>query len=333
MRGTGLLLAALLLGMTTGARATAAPLLDDPIAVTVTVNASAVQTGDHVRLRVAVTHPQGAKLQFPEPATLQARNLEVLRVQPGQGARSLAGEVTTANEYVLAAFAPGAYRIPDVRVGYETADGATGTVTASHGLQLTVESVLASQPNASLQDIRPPLALPQPPGVQVRPLAQVALAIALPLLFLLLLRRLLRNRRAILQPVVVLSPEARVWGALQEAAGMLTAGSADFTAYYTAVSAAVREYLEARTDLMARAFTTRELRRSMELRGTDRWHARVILSLLDECDAVKWAHDARDLARAQRAMTMAHEVVDLVEAAAEPAPAPSPTLKPVGVQS
>ena len=325
---------ALVLALLAPARlSTAAPLLDDPITVTVTADVTTVRTGDQVKLRVAVAHPARVKLQFQEPATLQSRTLEVLRVQPGQGARSLTGEITTTTEYVLAAFAPGAYRIPDIRVVYETADGTAGTVTATHGIQLTVESVLASQPNASLQDIRPPLGLPLPPGIQVRPIAQVALALALPLLALLLLRRLLRNRRVTLVPIPVLSPEARVRGALQEAAALLHAGSVEFGVYYTLLSTAVRVYLEERTDLPALTSTTRELRRGMELRGTDKWHARVILSLLDECDAVKWAHDGRDLARAQRAMTMAYEVVDLVEAAGTPQQPPSPTLTPVGAHS
>ncbi|MSQ09899.1 MAG: hypothetical protein EXR52_02690 [Dehalococcoidia bacterium] len=330
MRRLSLVLALVLVLLAPAPLSTAAPRLDDPITVTVTADVTTVRTGDQVKLRVSVAHAAGVKLQFPEPATLQSRTLEVLRVQAGQGARSLTGEITTTTEYVLAAFAPGDYPVPDVRVGYETADGMTGAVTATHGIRLTVESVLASQPNASLQDIRPPLGLPLPPGIQVRPIAQVALALALPLLALLLLRRLLRNRRVTLVPIAVLSPEARVRGALQEAAALLNEGAVEFAVYYTLLSTAVRAYLEERTDLPALSSTTRELRRRMELHGTDKWHARVILSLLDECDAVKWAHAGRDLARAQRAMTMAYEVVDLVEAAATPQPPPSLTLTPVG---
>ena len=62
------------------------------------------------------------------------------------------------------------------------------------------------------------------------------------------------------------------------------------------------------------------LRRDMELRGTDRWHARIILGLLDECDSVKWAHYAPDANRAQRALTMAYEIVELVNTDVAPTP-------------
>ena len=65
------------------------------------------------------------------------------------------------------------------------------------------------------------------------------------------------------------------------------------------------------------------------LRGTDRWHARIILGLLDECDSVKWAHYAPDANRAQRALTMAYEIVELVNADV----APTPGATPVGAKT
>ena len=55
---------------------------------------------------------------------------------------------------------------------YETADGQRGEVTVQPTQTLTVNSVLASLPNASLRDIRPPVAIPQPPGSAVRTIGE-----------------------------------------------------------------------------------------------------------------------------------------------------------------
>ncbi len=295
------------------ASALAAPPHDDPIAVTVTLDPAVTRTGDQTKLRVAVTHPARTVLQFPDAAAIQSDDVEVIRTQPGAGARALDGSQTTVTEYVLAGFAPGVYALPDLKVGYQTADGEKGTVVAKVPQRLTVESVLANTPNASLRDIKPPLELPRPPGVVTRPLATSALAAAAVLLALLIVRRLLRHRRITLPlPVPALTPEATVRRALDQAAAVISGPAPDYAAFYTTVSTAVRDYLERRTNLPVRAFTTRELRRHMEISGTDRWHARIILGLLDECDAVKWAHYAPDHARADRALTMAYEVVELV---------------------
>jgi hypothetical protein len=309
------------------ARALAAPPHDDPIQVEATLDQSTVRTGDQVKLKIAVMHPARVQLRFPDAAALQATGLEVIRTQPGQGSRSLDGTQTTVMEYMLAGFAPKTYDLPPIVIAYDAGNGVSGSITASPTLRLTVESVLAALPNASLRDIRPPLAVPGAVGLALRPIAAAALALALSLLTVLLVLRLLRRRYAIALPLPPPTPEMQVRAALQQAAEMLKAPHPDFLLFYTAVADAVRAYLEARTDLPALSSTTRELRRMMEARRTDRWHARIILGLLDECDSVKWAHYAPDTARAERALTMAYEVVELVGAGTEPEP-PAVPLRP-----
>ena len=306
-----LALAGALLALPAGALA--APPHDDPITVTVTLDPAVTRTGDQTKLRVAVTHPARTVLQFPDAAAIQSDDVEVIRTQPGTGARALDGTQTTVTEYVLAGFAPGVYALPDLKVGYTTADGEKGTVVAKAPQRLTVESVLANTPNASLRDIKPPVEIARPPGVVTRPLATAALAAAAVVLALLVMRRLLRHRRITIPRLApALTPEQAVRAALGDAAALVSGPSPNYGAFYTTVSTAVRDYLERRTTLPVRAYTTRELRRHMEISGTDRWHARIILGLLDECDAVKWAHYAPDHARSGRALTMAYEVVELV---------------------
>jgi hypothetical protein len=300
----------------------AAPLLDDPVAVEAALETATVRTGDHVKLTITATHPAGTRLQFPDAQALQATGLEVLRSQPGQGFRGLGGAQATSNVYTLAGFAPGVYPLPPLRMEYETPDGAKGVATAPVGLQLRVESVLAGLANPSLRDIRPPVAIPQPPGLLARPAAAAALVVALALLTVLLVRRWRRRLHAPALAPELATPEDRVRAKLRAAAELAAGAAPAYAAIYRQVSAAVRDYVEQRTGLPARTSTTRELRRAMERRSADRWHARIILGLLDECDAVQWAAYTPDAARAQRAITMAYEVVDLIEAAARPQTAP-----------
>lgn len=324
-----LLLAAvmILLGSLLPARALAGPLLDDPIRVDVALEPATVKLGDQTRIRVTVTHTGNMQLQFPDAAAMQATGLDVIRMAPGAGSRSLDGTQTSVTDYVVAGFAPKVYDLPDVTVNYQLADGSQGKVTVQPVVRLTVESVLANLPNPSLRDIRPPIAIPQPPGLLARPLALAALTTSLLLLALLFLRRaLMRRRPGRAVPLDHLSPEEAVRVRLKNASEHLKGFRPDYAAFYTELSVAVREYLERRTTLAALSSTTRELRRDMELRGTDRWHARIILGLLDECDAVKWAHYVPDPARADRALTMAYEIVDLVSDGAVHLTRPQPGL-------
>ena len=104
-------------------RAHAAPLQDDPIKVEVALDPVDVMLGDQAKLRVAVTHHSTVKLTFPDQAAMATTGLDVVRVQPGQGSRSLDGTQTTVTEYVVTGFIPQVYTLPTVKVAYETADG------------------------------------------------------------------------------------------------------------------------------------------------------------------------------------------------------------------
>lgn len=319
-----LFVASLLALVSVAPPAGAAPLRDDPIKVEVALDPVDVMLGDQAKLRVAVTHHSSVRLTFPDQAAMAATGLDVVRVQPGQGSRSLDGTQTTVTEYVVTGFAPQVYTLPAVKVVYETADGQRSEVTVQPSQTLTVNSVLAALPNAALRDIRPPVAIPQPPGSVARSVAQAVLLGATALLVVVIIRRLLRRRAVILLPQRPLTPVEAVQAELAAIAKLLDRHPTDYQQFYMRLSTAVRRYLEGATDLPALPRTTRELRRDMELRGTDRWHARIILGLLDECDAVKWAHYAPDANRAQRALTMAYEIVELVTSDAGPAPDAAP---------
>jgi len=290
----------------------ATPLPDETVSVEVSVEGGPgpVRLGDHVKLRVAVAHHEGARLQFPQASAFEPTGLEVLRVQPSQDLVAQGGGA--AMEYVLAGFRPRTYTIPPsvLQVFYRMADGRSGHAAPPGPVTIVVESVLIGMPNPSLQDIRPPVGLPHPLASLVRPAAAGALAGAL--LLLMLLRHLWRRRPS--RPVPAISPAQRARAALDAAARLLAGPEPDYSAFYAEIAATLRLYLAQRAGLPALSSTTRELRRRLELSANGRWPSQLIVGLLEQTDSVRWAHRLPDPAGPQRALVMAHQVVDLVEA-------------------
>lgn len=84
----------------------------------------------------------------------------------------------------------------------------------------------------------------------------------------------------------------------------------DPVAAYRALAAVVRAVITLRHDLPAYALTTGELRRRMEASGIDRWQARLVSGLLEECDAVVYAGYRPAIERRHADLTMAREIVE-----------------------
>jgi hypothetical protein len=84
----------------------------------------------------------------------------------------------------------------------------------------------------------------------------------------------------------------------------------DPVAAYRAMALLVRESLASRYGFPARALTTRELARRMEAEGVDRWQARLVGGLLEECDAVVYAGYRPALERRSADLTMAMQVLE-----------------------
>ena len=79
---------------------------------------------------------------------------------------------------------------------------------------------------------------------------------------------------------------------------------------YRTLSAAVRRHLADTYGFPAVALTARELERRMEAEGVDRWQARLVGGLLENCDAVVYAGYRPATERRQADLTMALEIVE-----------------------
>jgi hypothetical protein len=120
----------------------------------------------------------------------------------------------------------------------------------------------------------------------------------------LLVRRWMRRpRRVVGGPV-----------AIPELPGLRAAESVidtDPVSAYRVMSSVVKTELARRYNLRATALTTNELRRRLEDGGIDRWQARLVGGLLEECDAVIYAGYRPAPERRQADLTMAREIVEV----------------------
>ncbi len=288
-----------------------------PVTIESSLSAQTIRVGDQVSLKVSVSHDPQTRVEFPDLFD-KLGSLEVVRRQLVPPTRPAEDTQLSVGDYTITGFIPGRYRLASVLVSYTLPDGSRGTAETGSDLALEVASSVADPEHEPLRDIKPPAALVRPVAAFAQPAAAGALAVAVPALGFIAYRR--RARRSLWSVETPLDPAQRVRLELSQAAELPLSTEEEYAEFFSRISAAVRRYLDARLRLDAVASTTREIRRTMERTGTDRWQARIIAGLLEECDSVKWAHYRPDRARAQRSLTVALEIVDLVDPHPDPLP-------------
>jgi hypothetical protein len=170
---------------------------------------------------------------------------------------------------------------------------------------LTVLPTLGLNDPLELTPLLPPVAIEGAESPLLRPAVAggAALAIALvSLLSWLLMRRWPRRPRR----VVARPPAPHELPGLQTAEAVI---DSDPVSAYRVMSSVVKTELARRYNLRATALTSNELRRRLEVEGIDRWQARLVGGLLEECDAVIYAGYRPAAERRQADLTMAREIV------------------------
>ena len=295
------------------------PPTEGPVTAQATLAQPSLRVGDQIGLRLTVTHPSDIQIEFPILYN-KLGQLEVLGARPLETTRHPDGTQVSAMEYTITGFVPGRYQISPVSVTSIDPQGVQQTIAIPEELSLEIVSLLATLPDAQFRDIKPPIVIPRAPIAYDRTAALAALIIGVLGLSVLAVRRWPRGLRPALVPATALAPEVTARQELDHIARLDLLARQEYTIYYGLISTCIRRYLDARFDLHALGSTTEELRRTMESLRMDRWQARVIRGLLEECDAAKWAHYEPVHARAERALTIAFEIVDLTPNPEDAAP-------------
>jgi hypothetical protein len=104
--------------------------------------------------------------------------------------------------------------------------------------------------------------------------------------------------------------------------GLELLAKGELVEHYRLLAACIKRYLTERYGFPAVTLTTGELERQMEQRGVDRWPARLVCGLLNECDSVVYARYQPAPVRAEADNAMAYEIIETMDGA--PAPVPQP---------
>lgn len=194
-------------------------------------------------------------------------------------------------------FAPAVMIVEGVRVERRELPTASLSVTPSLPEQAALE--LSPLPDLrSTSGAQSPLLVP---AIVIIAAAVLALVILLGRLGL----RRLRTKREVPEPepCVDHEPAANVLGVAEELLGV------DPVRAYRLLGQAVRLELGRRYDFPAAALTTNELGARMENSGVDRWEARLVHGLLEECDSVVYAGYRPAHERLDADLNMAREIL------------------------
>ena len=241
--------------------------------------------GDHVELRVHLAVPTGSKREAPVkmPQTQWVR-VDSIRLLRNPGSVEL--------RIQLVSYAPGIVDVPPIDLG-------AFTVT---GLTVRTASLLTEGGTTRLSDPKPQLLLP---GTTFFLALLIAVLIAVPLFFLLVVGRLAPRLAAMLEE----HRARRPWNRLSQALTRLESaiGAVDAREFYIRLCEEIRRYLTSSLGRDFSSVTAREFARTAAGREIDAESSSSLAAILSFGDLVKFAGQpallderARDLGEARR---------------------------------
>jgi hypothetical protein len=296
-----------------------------PSIVSTTADPARATVGDQITLTITVDHDAATTVEGAGFGA-DVGAFEIVAVAPPRvEARGDASRTTIA--YTLAAFRTGDLTIPPQTITYR-GSGGSGTLTTG-AIAVTIVSVL-SPGDTELRPLKAQIDLGDPAPSPVIPALFVAAFAALTAFGYVLVRRAVAvvPMPARAAPVIAAAPPSahEIARAALDAIASADLGAADAPEYYARIAATVRAYLTARFDFPAYAMTRRELERSAATSGIDRWPARVIANLLEQCDAVEFATFRPAPERRAADLTAAYEIIELTAQNGPPHPGLRPPL-------
>lgn len=264
------------------------------------ISSSTLRIGEQATLVIEVATAPGATVEV-DPAAASWAGVEVVRIV-ATSVDDSGLQAIHRIELVVAPFEPGAIEFaPAVNV-------IAGTEVAARvlpPLRLDVRPSLAPDAPLELSPLPPPEAIGGGESPLLRPAlaaGAVAVVLAVAALGILGATALRRRRPAAPAPAASAAPPSLE--------GAERALEHDPVVAYRTLAATVRSVIASRYGLPASALTTAELQRRMEAQGVDRWQARLVGGLLEECDSVVYAGYRPAPERRRSDLTMAREIVE-----------------------
>ena len=280
-----------------------------PSIASTTADPARATVGDRITLTITIDHDAATTVEGAGFGA-DAGAFEIVAVAPPR-TEAHNGAARTTIAYTLAAFRTGDLTIPPQSIAYR-GPGGSGTLTTS-ATAVTIVSVL-SPGDAGLRPLKAQIDLGDPAPSPVVPALFVAAFAALTAFGYVLARRAAAIAPMPAPAAHIIAPAPPSAHEIARAALDAIAAAdlaADAPEYYARIAATVRTYLSARFDFPAYAMTRRELERSAATSGIERWPARVIANLLEQCDAVEFAAFRPAPERRTADLTAAYEIIEL----------------------
>jgi hypothetical protein len=256
--------------------------------------------GEQVVMVLRVTAPQDATVELT-PGTPTWAGVELVGVDSVSRAKSGDG-VAWVFEARVSPFLPGEFDFAPTVAIIEGSDARAVTLPP---VRFTARPTLAADAELVLTPLPEPRAIGGAQSPLLVPAIASGAAIAAAVVGLLGWLAVRRLRNALRGPAQREQPPA-LPPSLEGAQGLL---HTDPVAAYRMMSAVVKAELARRYQVRATALTSTELRRKLE-DGGDRWQARLVSGLLEECDSVIYAGYRPAGERREADLTMAREIVE-----------------------
>jgi len=258
--------------------------------------------GEQFGMRLLVLAPEGATVEIA-PGTETWVGVELINLQQPRVVKQSDGDLWIF-EAVVSPFLPGEFEFaPTVTI----VQGGEATIRVLPGVPMTVSNTLAPDAALELTPLAPATEISGAESPLLRPAligggvaGSAILAVVLWFVGRLVWRRLSRRDPSLAAPHLASN--------LDGAEELL---DADPVGAYRLMSSLVKTELAKRYNLRATALTTTELRRRLEHDGKDRWEARLVGGLLEECDAVIYAGYRPAAERRRADLNMAREIVEV----------------------
>ncbi|MEP7214707.1 MAG: hypothetical protein ABI782_00555 [Anaerolineaceae bacterium] len=268
---------------------------------TATLARASLGVGEQVALRLEVNTTVGETVEV-NPGGAQWNGIEVVRVT-GTTSRRVGDRAVHMIDLVVAAFAPGKAPFQPV---VSIVNGSEVAPRVLPVLTLNVLSSLGPNDKLELSPLAPPAEIEGAESRLLKPaiaLGAVGSLLAFSGALFWTARAFSRRpKRVIVEPPPVAAPPT-----LTGAEGII---DVDPVGAYRTLSSVVRGALGARYGFPASSLTTPELKRRMESAGVDRWQARLVGGLLEECDAVVYAGYRPAGERRNADLNIAREIVE-----------------------
>ncbi|MDX1436894.1 MAG: hypothetical protein R3335_08790 [Anaerolineales bacterium] len=259
--------------------------------------------GDPILLNLAVTHPAGYQVIFPELPT-EWGDFTVQSQSPLTVVSNPNGTETTTQLIDVRLFSPGEFTTPAIEVAVADPSGNVAQISAP-ATGVSIASVLV-EGDTELRDIKPQAELPY---LNIGPWVISSLLLAGAVGAFLFWRRR-RRKKATAAAIDRRLPNEVALDELARIFALSLPEQGQYKEYYTLLSDCIRTYIEKVYRIPALERTTGEILTSMSGLTIDPQVSHQLVAFLSRCDLVKFSKFKPELIEAHQALTDARNLVE-----------------------